>query len=137
MQDEKRKMAVERPIRVMSYETDYMRIVSNIVYVKWFEDLRTAILDEHFPLADMLRTGHSPILAETRLKYKRPITMDDSPVGLAWLEELRGSRWVARFEISVGAAVHCEGRQVGYYYNLETKRPERFPEEFLASWEKM
>lgn len=35
----KRKMYVEKPIRVMSYDTDYMQIVNNTVYGRWFEDL--------------------------------------------------------------------------------------------------
>ena len=36
------------PIKVHSYDVDYMRIVNNTVYVKWFEDLRMAMLDKCF-----------------------------------------------------------------------------------------
>ena len=45
-----RKMYIEQAIQVKTYDTDYMQIVSNTVYVTWFEDLRMAILDQYFPL---------------------------------------------------------------------------------------
>ena len=124
-------MLVEQAIKVKSYDTDYMQIVNNTVYVKWFEDLRRLILDEYFPLEEMLKDNNTPILSETYVKYLRPITFNDRPVGKAWIEELKNSRWVTRFEIIENDKVYCEGKQVGYFYNMEKKRPVRFPEELI------
>lgn len=63
--EEKRRMLVEMPVKVHSYDVDYMQIVNNTVYVKWFEDLRMAMLDQYFPLTEMMKENNTPILAET------------------------------------------------------------------------
>jgi acyl-CoA thioester hydrolase len=112
-----------------------MQIVNNTVYVKWFEDLRTAILDEYFPLEEMLRDNNSPILAETHVKYIRPLTLSNKPTGKAWIDELGKSRWTARFEIEENGTLYCEGHQVGYYFNMKEMRPVRFPEQLLTRFE--
>ncbi|MDR1492561.1 MAG: acyl-CoA thioesterase [Planctomycetaceae bacterium] len=126
-----RKMFIEQSIKVKSYDVDYMQIVNNTVYVKWFEDLRTAILDRYFPLEEMMKENNTPILSETYVKYHRPITLKNKPVGKAWIEELNKSKWSARFEIVENHVLYCEGRQAGYFYNMEKKRPVRFPKEFI------
>ena len=36
-----RKLVAERNFEVNGYDIDAMGIVSNIVYIRWFEDLRT------------------------------------------------------------------------------------------------
>ena len=35
-----RVMELEMPLKVRAYDVDAMGYVSNIVYVRWFEDLR-------------------------------------------------------------------------------------------------
>ena len=131
MEQEKRRLYAEMPIAVHSYDVDYMQVVNNTVYVKWFEDLRMAMLDKYFPLKRMLEDGNTPIISETTVKYHRPVTFDSNPVGRVWIAEMGKSKWVARFEIAEGDALYCEGMQVGYYYNMASKRPTRFPEEFV------
>lgn|SRR5574344_206177 len=133
----KRKMLIEMPIPVHSYDVDYMQIVNNTVYVKWFENLRMAILDKYFPLAEMMKSHNTPILSETIVEYKRSIGLYDKPAGVAWIDELERSRWVARFEISVGGVLYCTGKQTGCYFSLDTRRPTRFPPELLESYAKM
>lgn len=130
-------MYVELPIKVKTYHVDFMQIVSNTVYVQYFEDLRTAILDEYFPLDDMMEQNNAPILAETNVKYKRPLTLKSNPLGKAWVEELEKGRWKVRFEIVEDDKIHCEGHQVGYYFNMDSNRPVRFPEDFLQSYRDM
>ncbi|MCL3781988.1 acyl-CoA thioesterase [Prolixibacteraceae bacterium JC049] len=134
---EKRKMCIELPIRIKAYDTDYMKIVNNTVYVRWFEDLRTAMLDEYFPLEEMVAANNTPIISETNIKYHRPLTLNNKPTGRVWLEELKNSKWVACFEIFEGDKVFCTGKQTGYYFSMETNRPARFPESMLekyAAW---
>jgi len=130
-------MYIEEPIKIRSYDTDYMQIVSNTVYVKWFEDLRTAILDVYFPLEEMLKANNTPILAETHVKYLRPLTLQHKPTGKAWIEELGASKWVARFEIEQEGIMYCEGMQIGYYFNMDRNRPVRFPSTLLEAFNAM
>lgn len=125
------KMYVQQEIKVRTYDVDYMQIVNNTVYVKWFENLRMAILDKYFPLSDMMAEGNSPILSETNIKYFHPMTLTSKPIGKAWISEIDRSRWVAHILICEGDRIYCEGRQTGYYFNLNRNKPVRFPKDFL------
>ena len=115
------------PIKVHSYDVDYMRIVNNTVYVKWFEDLRMAMLDKFFPLTEMMKENYTPILAETHVKYQRSVTLDSKPIGRVWLSELGASKWVAQFEIVEGDVIYCTGSQVGSRYRIKKNRYPNLP----------
>lgn len=127
----KRKMFIEIPITVKTYDTDYMQIVSNTVHVKWFEDMRMVILDKYFPLKEMLADNKTPILSETNIKYLRPITLNNKLTGRAWICGLGKSKWNAKFEILENDILYCQGSQEGYYFDLKTNRPARFPQSFV------
>lgn len=130
-----RLLLVERPFRIAAYDVDVMGIVSNLVYIRWFEDLRFAFLDEYWPYEDMTAQGLSPILAETHAHYHLPLTIHERPTGRAWVEEMRAARWTLGFEIASDAGVHCTGRQRGFIYHLERKRPVRLPPQLMEPWE--
>jgi len=131
MDSTNKKMYVELPIKIKSYDTDYMKIVSNTVYVKWFEDLRTEILDKYFPLNEMLKENKTPILSETHIKFIRPLTLQNNPIGKAWISELGKSKWVVNLEITEDNVLYCEGQQAGYYFDMATNKPTRFNQEFI------
>ena len=137
METSTKKMYVELPIKVKSYDTDYMKIVSNTVYVKWFEDLRMEILDRYFPLNDMLKENKTPILSETHIKYKRPITLQNNPTGKAWVSELGRSKWIINLEIWDNDVLYCEGQQVGYYFDMTTNKPAKFDEKLLEYYQSL
>ena len=66
--------------------TTLMRWVSlNIVYIRWFEDLRTAFINQHMNYSTMINQGISPILMKTEAEYKVPVTIHDKPVGRIYL----------------------------------------------------
>lgn len=134
METDDRKMYVSQPIVVRSYDVDYMQIVNNTVYVKWLEDLRMAILDKYFPLTKMLETHDSPILAETNISYKHPVTLGSKPVGQCWIWLTRKGRWRAEFIISEGDKVYATAWQTGYYFNIEKHRPVPFPDDMIEKY---
>ncbi|MGO9114694.1 MAG: hypothetical protein ACLP9L_36220 [Thermoguttaceae bacterium] len=43
------RLEVQVPLRVKPYDIDVVGVVSNIVYVRWMEDLRLAMLDRDSP----------------------------------------------------------------------------------------
>jgi len=137
MEENKRKMLVERKIEVHTYDVDFMQIVNNTVYVKWFENLRMAMMDELMPLAETMKDGNSPIIAETNIQYRHPVTFDSKPVGYAWMSDLQKSRWTIEFEIREGDKIYATGKQIGYLFNIEAKRPVRWPEEMVEKWNNM
>jgi acyl-CoA thioester hydrolase len=120
-------MHIEAPCPVRAYDIDAMGIVSNIVYVRWFEDLRTAFLEKDFPLREMLASGISPILAHTDIRYRSPITIHDQPTGRVWVELLGRAKWQLGFEICSGERVCCTGTQEGIFIDLSTRKPVSVP----------
>lgn len=133
MTDE-RKMIVEMPIPVHGYDVDFMGIVNNTVYVKWLEDLRMAILDKYFPLTEMLKDGNSPILAETCIQYKYPVTFESHLIGHCSIWLTGRSRWIAEHVIEGDGRTYATARQSGYYFNIERHRPVSFPDDIVEKF---
>ncbi len=127
MKNSPRIMLVEMPIKIYAYDIDLMGIVSNLVYVRWFEHLRSAFLDTYFPLENMLLENSSPILAKTEIEYKYPLTIQEKPIGTTWIINMKRSRWEMGFEISTADRIHCTGKQTGYYFNMEAQKPAPMP----------
>mgnify|MGYP003506123401 FL=1 len=123
-----RTLLAEQPIQINAYDIDAMGIVSNIVYVRWFEDLRMAFLNEHYPLAEMMAVQISPILMKTEIEYKVPLTIFDKPVGRCWMVKIGQSSWEMELEITTETHIHCIGKQSGCFFNLEKKRVAKIPE---------
>ena len=121
----------ELHFRVNPCDTDFMGIVNNIVYVRWFEELRTRLLEDVFSLSDMLKQGESLILHETHIRHFRPLTLESDPLGRVWMEEVGHTLWKMRFEISDNGARCCNAWQRGCYYDIGKQRPAHFPRDFI------
>lgn len=123
-----RPLLLERNIKIKGYDIDIMGIVNNIVYVRWFEDLRHDFLDMYWPYADMLAQNQSPILAKLEIEYKYPLTIHDHPVGRIWVSYLSRAKWEMGFEIIAENKLNCYGKQSGYIYDLIRKKPVAIPD---------
>ncbi len=132
---QERPMLVEKEIRIGGYDIDAMGIVSNIVYVRWFEDLRMAILDKYYPYTQMLALNVSPILLKTEIEYKAALTIYNRPTGRCWMNRMSKSRWEMGLEIVSGQKIHCTGTQSGCFYHLERRRATQVPERLLVQYQ--
>lgn len=94
-----RPLEVVLEIPVKTYDIDFMGIVSNIVYIRWLEDLRLKFLDEHWQLNQQIEQGYAPVLAGTEIEYKRPIKIIDQVIGRLWLSNLGRLKWTVQAEI--------------------------------------
>lgn len=130
-----RPMLLEKPIKINGYDIDVMGIVSNIVYVRWFEDLRYHFLDTYWPYEEMLKNNQSPVLAKTEVEYKFPLTIHDKPIGKVWVEDFGRGKWIMAFEIVIGKKIYCQGKQTGYVVDLIRKRPIPMPEGLRKQFE--
>ncbi len=65
-------------IRVAWGEMDAFRHVNNIVYFRYFESARIAYFERIGYTERMAATGVGPILAETRCRYRIPLTYPDT-----------------------------------------------------------
>jgi acyl-CoA thioester hydrolase len=126
-----RPLLVEMPIRINGYDIDVMGIVHNLVYPRWFEDLRTLFLDLHWPLDGMLQQQQCPTILTTHVEYKSPLTIFDKPVGRLWLTEVGKARWRIAAEIVTEQALHCTGWQEGIILDLQKRKPVRLPQYLL------
>jgi len=134
MNKELRPLLVTMPIQIKGYDIDVMGIVSNIVYIRWVEDLRMKFLDLYWPFEEMLKKDQSPILAETHVQYKIPLTIYDRPVGQLWISDLGKAKWAVSFEIASEKGIHCKGQQNGYFFDLKKKRPVPLPDELKEQY---
>ncbi len=128
---QERKLVAEKEIEVNVYDIDAMGIVSNIVYVRWFEDLRTAFINQYMTYSEMMKFNISPILMRTEADYKVPLTIHDKPVGRCWLVKVSRMKWELEFEIATEDKVHCTGYQKGGFYNVVDEKIAQTPKVFL------
>jgi acyl-CoA thioester hydrolase len=128
-------MLVEKGFMVNAYDIDVMGIVSNIVYIRWFEDLRFGLMDAFWPYEEMLQSGQSPALVKTEVAYKRALTIFDKPLGRLWVTGLTRARWTVAIEIRARDRLCCTGTQTGCFYDINKKRPVPIPEGLMKKYE--
>ena len=118
----------EQLLPIRTYDIDFAGIVSNIVFIRWLEDLRLALLEQAYPLTQGLADDVAPILLATRISYRRPVRIGDALLGRMRVAQLGRVRWRLGAEFTVGGVVHAEAEQEGLFMRLSTRRPIAIPE---------
>jgi acyl-CoA thioester hydrolase len=121
------EVALDLPIK--TYDIDFAGIVSNIVYIRWLEDLRLKMLESHFPLEQLMSKGYCPTVNSTQIKYQKALRLGDRPIGKMWMSQLGRLRCTLQAEICLDNRIVATATQVGFFINLETMRPIAMPEE--------
>ncbi|WP_414751903.1 acyl-CoA thioesterase [Anabaena sp. CCY 9910] len=129
-----RALEVTLQIPVRTYEIDFAGIVSNIVYIKWLEDLRLKFLEEHFPIHQQIEQGYVPILTGTEIEYKRPIKLIDKVIGHLWASNLGRLKWTVQAEILSNNQLAAVATQKGAFVNLQNGCPVRIPDELQQKY---
>ncbi len=113
--------------QVHPFHIDFMRHVSNIVYIEWMEVGRCALLEAvGLPVVAIAEQGFGPVLVDTVITYKRALVLGDTVRAEVWLSELsHASAWMEfRFHNGSGEMV-ASGRQRGLFVEIATGRPKR------------
>lgn len=119
---------VELPVRVKTYDIDFVGHVNNIVYIRWLEDLRLKLLDDYYPLERVTQEGMAPVIVKTSIHYRQAIVLDDRDVtARMWIDELASATFRLTAEFRVGEDVRCTAEQRGTFINTATLRPCRIP----------
>lgn len=118
---------IETHLPVRTYDIDFAGVVSNIVYVRWLEDLRLEMLARHFPLDEQIKDGIAPVIIQTKIDYKQPIKLADKPSGKMWIKTLETLKWTVNAQILVNDKVAALAEQVGIFIDLQNKKPVRIP----------
>jgi acyl-CoA thioester hydrolase len=130
-----RPLLVRLTFQAHTYDIDFAGIVSNIVYIRWLEDLRGHMLAGVYPVERMQSTGVGPVLLGTDIHYLRALKLGDRPVGEMWVAEARAARWILQAEFTLEGVRVCEARQTGAFVHYARMRPVPVPEELRRALE--
>lgn len=122
-------LVVSLNFSIQTYDIDFAGIVSNIVYIRWLEDLRLKMLEAYQPLEELMEKGYCPVVESTQIKYKKALKMFDRPVGKMWMSHLGRLRCTLQTEIFLNQEIVTSATQTGFFVNLETMRPIAIPED--------
>lgn len=119
---------------IYTYQIDYNRHVSNIVYVQWMEIGRLKLLEAvGMPVESTDAEGYAPILIETKIRYKRALHMGDTVDIRVWLSELtRLHAWMEFTFHRPDGTLAARGSQRGIFIDLQKQRPLRLNDGQLA-----
>ena len=124
------EVTLELPVK--TYDIDFAGIVSNIVYLRWLEDLRLKILESYLPLEQLMAKGCCPVIASTQIEYKKALRICDRPIGKMWIAQLGKLRCTLQAEIILDRQIVTTATQTGFFINLRTMRPQAIPQELTA-----
>jgi acyl-CoA thioester hydrolase len=127
-----RPLETELVFPVRTYDIDFAGIVSNIVYIRWLEDLRVRMLEVHYPLEPVLARGEGPVLARTEIEYLLPVRFGASVRGVMWVAGHGRARLDLEAEFTVDDQPVAHASQRGYFVNYGRMEVLPLPEELRA-----
>ena len=122
---------VEVEFRAKTYDVDGYRHVHNAVYIRWLEDLRTAMLDKFYPFERFLAAGIGPVLTKTMVEYRRAVKLGERPIGRMWVLSTGRVRIGLAAEIRLGGVICAYAEQELAIIDIASGRPLRVPQAFL------
>ncbi|MFQ5408678.1 MAG: acyl-CoA thioesterase [Anaerolineales bacterium] len=127
-------MNIELDFVIRTYEIDFGGHVSNIVYIRWLEDLRLEMLNRSLPLGDILARGRVPVLLSTQIDYLAQPHLPQTVRGRMWTTKLQRSRAFlgAEFTIAETGEVAARATQSFCVLDRASGRPVRLPDELRA-----
>jgi len=126
---------VELTFRPKTYDIDFAGHVSNIVYIRWLEDLRMALLDAYLPLSALMEKGIAPVVIHTSIDYRKAVRIFDTVKGAMWGSNMESVKGILSAEFSVNGTIVASAAQTGVFVRLQGGRPVPFPEELRRHFE--
>ena len=128
-------LAVTLDLPVKTYDIDFAGIVSNIVYIRWLEDLRLKLFESYLPLQSLMAKGYCPVIHSTAIEYKKALRVFDRPVGKMWMSRLGRLKCTLQAKIYLHDRLVTSATQTGLFVNLATMRPMAVPAELKALYQ--
>ncbi len=116
---------------VYTYQIDFARHVSNIVYIQWLEIGRLRLLEAvGLSVANVAKRGITPIVAATSIVYQRPVYFGDRVTLEAWLGDFGKASAMVHYRLTNqrGEEV-AEATQRGLFVRIADGKPVRLGEE--------
>ncbi len=127
-------MKIELRFEIRTYDIDFGGHVSNIVYIRWLEDLRLELLNQSLPLGAILERGMIPILLRTEIDYLAQPRLPQTVIGCMEVTKVQRVRAFLQAEFSIAESGEVAARALQSFclINAETLKPVRLPEEMSA-----
>lgn len=126
------KPFVELDIVVKTYDVDMAQIVHNAVYIRWLEDLRTAMMDKYLPLQHWMARDLMPVLLETRISYRRAVKLFDAVHGRLEMPRIGPVKWEMDIQFTVNGELRADAHQLGCFIDMKTMRATKIPDDMHA-----
>jgi acyl-CoA thioester hydrolase len=120
---------VELDFVVKTYDVDMAQIVHNAVYIRWLEDLRTAMLDKYHPLQKWMARDLMPVLLETRISYRRAVKLFDVVQGRMEMTRFGRVKWEMDARFTLNGELRADAHQLGCFIDMKTMRAAPIPED--------
>ena len=122
-------------MRVAWGEMDALRHVNNVVYFRYFENVRVAYFEKMEFWDFMHRTGIGPILASTKCRFMAPLTYPDRVFAGSRIAELGKDRFIMQDALVSERLqkIVAKGESVLVSYNYRQNRKVPLPEEMRRS----
>ena len=122
---------------IYPFQIDFVRHVSNIVYIQWMEIGRCQLMDQlGFSIHCIAEEGFVPVITETKIEYKKPLLLGDAVTVRLHISELAKAsarlHFVFQNQHGHTAAI---GQQRGLFVDFETGRPKRLTADQRAKFE--
>ncbi len=127
MTSPRRCFQIEKDISIGTYDIDFAGHVSNLVYLRWMEDMRLAVFEKQFPLKGFMDAGLLPVIVSTTIDYKRAIRLFDRPKGYMGIIDVRPASVLFSGEIQVDGQVATVASHVGAFIRQDNHKPVRVP----------
>ena len=120
-------------------EMDAFQHVNNAVYLRYFESARIAYFERLGFIEIMNQTGIGPILAETRCRYRKPLSYPDTISVGARVSEIAEDRFVMQYCVISHKlqAIAAEGEGILVSYNYRQNRKAPIPAQVRQQIEKL
>ncbi len=104
--------------------------VSNIVYVRWMQDLAMAHSTSHgWDQQRYVDFGGIFVVKRHEIDYGYSVKLGDIVLGRTWIESMKAVSCVRRTEIVVGVNMAIKAATTWVMINRNSGRPQRIPEE--------
>jgi acyl-CoA thioester hydrolase len=116
---------------VKSYDVDFAGVVSNIVYLRWLEDLRLELFEHTIPIKEFADQGLNPTLVRTEIDYRAPLHLSDQVSGVMSIVRVGNASFTFRAELRrTDGTLVASAIQVGCLVSARTGRPVSLPQTF-------
>lgn len=116
---------------VKSYDVDFAGVVSNIVYLRWLEDLRLELLERTISIKELNDQGLNPTLVRTEIDYRAPLRLSDKVTGRMSIVRVGNASFTMHAELhKADGTLAAESTQVVCLVSARTGRPVSLPQTF-------